>query len=205
MAEDRRGGFDLQDPPSIDGLRACVHCGICLPQCPTFRVLGEEMDSPRGRIYLMRAVAEGRAELSPTVARHLDLCLGCRACETACPSGVPFGHLLEATRGQLVRQGVRAPATDYRTLGWALSVFPHPNRLSPLLGALRFYQQSGLQGLVRSLGALGPFKGLRSMEALLPEVPPGRRRSPSSLVRPAGRVAVSASSSAAFSASCIPT
>ena len=186
MAEDRPGGFDLQDPPSIDGLRACVHCGICLPQCPTFRVLGEEMDSPRGRVYLMRAVAEGRAELSPTLARHLDLCLGCRACETACPSGVPFGRLLEATRGQLVRQGVRAPATNHRTLGWALSVFPHPSRLSPLLGALRFYQQSGLQRLVRSLGVLGPFNGLRSMEALLPEVP--RRTAPlPELTRATGR------------------
>jgi glycolate oxidase iron-sulfur subunit len=154
-------------------------------------VLGEEMDSPRGRIYLMRAVAEGRAELSPTLARHLDLCLGCRACEMACPSGVPFGHLLEATRGQLVRQGVRAPATDHRTLGWALSVFPHPRRLSPLLGALRFYQQSGLQGLVRSLGALAPFKSLRSMEALLPEVPPRTAPLPEltrATGRPRGRV-----------------
>ena len=98
----------------MDGLRACVHCGICLPQCPTYRVLGEEMDSPRGRVYLMRAAAEGRIELTPTLARHLDLCLGCRACETACPSGVPFGQLLEATRGQLARQGVRAPDTDHR-------------------------------------------------------------------------------------------
>jgi glycolate oxidase iron-sulfur subunit len=101
------GAFDLDDAPSVDGLRACVHCGICLPQCPTYRVLGQEMDSPRGRIYLMRAAAEGRVGLTPTLARHLDLCLGCRACETACPSGVPFGHLLEAARGQVERRGVR--------------------------------------------------------------------------------------------------
>ena len=93
----------------MEGLRACVHCGICLPQCPTYRVLGEEMDSPRGRIYLMRAAAEGRIALTPTLARHLDLCLGCRGCETACPSGVPFGSLLEATRGQLERRGIRSP------------------------------------------------------------------------------------------------
>ena len=167
----RLGAFDLEDPPSMDGLRACVHCGICLPQCPTFRVLGEEMDSPRGRVYLMRAAAEGRTELTPTLARHLDLCLGCRACETACPSGVPFGQLLEAARGQLVRQRVRAPVTDHRALRFALSVFPHPARLSPVLGALRFYPRSGLKSAVRSLGALGPFERIRSMEALLPIVP----------------------------------
>ena len=119
----------------------------------------------------MRAAAEGRTELTPTLARHLDLCLGCRACETACPSGVPFGQLLEATRGQLARQGVRAPDTDHRALSFALSLFPHPARLAPMLGALRFYQRSGLQGVVRSLGALGPFERLRSMEALLPMVP----------------------------------
>ena len=94
----RLGAFDAQDVPSMDGLRACVHCGICLPQCPTYRVLGEEMDSPRGRVYLMRAAAEDRIGLTPTMARHLDLCLGCRACETACPSGVPFGPASMSTR-----------------------------------------------------------------------------------------------------------
>jgi glycolate oxidase iron-sulfur subunit len=162
----------------MDGLRACVHCGICLPECPTYRVLGEEMDSPRGRVYLMRAAAEGRATLTPTFARHLDLCLGCRACETACPSGVPFGQLLEATRGQLDRQGVRAPATDHRALAWALRVFPHPGRLGRLLGLLRFYQRSGLRTLVRSLGVLRRSPRLASMEALLPEVPARARPLP---------------------------
>src|SRR5262245_44539822 len=127
--------------PSMDGLRACVHCGICLPTCPTYRVLGEEMDSPRGRIYLMRAAAEGRIGLTPGVARHLDLCLGCRACETACPSGVPFGHLLEAARGQLERRGVKAKDTDHATLAFLLRWFPHPRRLAPMFLLLRLYQQ----------------------------------------------------------------
>jgi len=165
------GAFDGQDPPSMDGLRACVHCGICLPQCPTYRVLGEEMDSPRGRIYLMRAAAEDRIGLTPTMARHLDLCLGCRACETACPSGVPFGQLLEATRGQFERRGVTAPTRDPALLRFILNVFPHPGRLGPMLHALRMYQWSGMQAVVRGLGVLAPFKKLQAMEALLPRVP----------------------------------
>ena len=180
------GAFDLHDPPSADGLRACVHCGICLPQCPTYRVLGEEMDSPRGRVYLMRAAAEGRAELTPTLARHIDLCLGCRACETACPSGVPFGQLLEATRGQLRRRGVHGEATDTRTLDLALGVFPHPRRLGPMVSALRLYQRSGAARLVRALGALGPLAGLGSMEALLPEIPPAAAALPE-VTPPRGR------------------
>jgi glycolate oxidase iron-sulfur subunit len=167
----RLGAFDAQDAPSMDGLRACVHCGICLPQCPTYRVLGEEMDSPRGRVYLMRAAAEDRIGLTPTMARHLDLCLGCRACETACPSGVPFGQLLEATRSQFERQGVVAPQRDSATLRFLLGVFPHPGRLGPMLHALRMYQRSGMQTLVRGLGLLAPFEKLRAMEALLPPVP----------------------------------
>ena len=162
--------FDASDAPSMDGLRACVHCGICLPQCPTYRVLGEEMDSPRGRIYLMRAAAEGRIGLTPTLARHLDLCLGCRGCETACPSGVPFGQLLEATRAQLVRKGVRAPESDHATTRWALETFPHPARLAPLLWGLRLYQASGAQSLVRAFGILAPFRKLKAMESLLPNV-----------------------------------
>src|SRR5215472_5934532 len=167
------GSFDLEDAPSMDGLRACVHCGICLPQCPTFRVLGEEMDSPRGRVYLMRAAAEGRIGLTPTLARHLDLCLGCRACESACPSGVPFGQLLEAARAQLERRGVRGAGSDHGALGFLLAWFPRPRRLGALLRALRVYQRSGLRRAVRSLGLLAPFPKLRTMEALLPEVPDG--------------------------------
>jgi glycolate oxidase iron-sulfur subunit len=165
------GAFDAQDAPSMDGLRACVHCGICLPQCPTYRVLGEEMDSPRGRVYLMRAAAEGRLGLTEGMARHLDLCLGCRACETACPSGVPFGQLLEATRGQLERRGVVAPQRASRLLEFILGVFPHPRRLGPMLHVLRLYQRSGMQALVRRLGLLAPFPRLRAMETLLPPLP----------------------------------
>jgi glycolate oxidase iron-sulfur subunit len=166
-----KSAFDAADPPSLDGLRACVHCGICLPQCPTYRVLGEEMDSPRGRLYLMRAAAEGRTALTPQLAHHLDLCLGCRACETACPSGVPFGRLLEATRGQLERAGVRAPGAHRGTRRLMLALFPRPDRLRVMVRALRLYQRTGLQAAVRGLDLLAPFKRLRAMEALLPALP----------------------------------
>jgi glycolate oxidase iron-sulfur subunit len=161
--------FHGPDAPDVDEIRKCVHCGICLPTCPTYRVLGEEMDSPRGRIYLMRAAAEGRVELSETFQRHLDLCLGCRACETACPSGVRFGSLLEATRAQLRRHG---PPPKHRLLeAVAFSLFPEPARLGAALAAFRLYRASGLRALVRATGVLRLAPTLAAMDALLDEVP----------------------------------
>src|SRR2546425_2652013 len=133
--------FAPPDAPDLEEIRKCVHCGICLPQCPTYRVLGEEMDSPRGRIYLMRAAAEGRIALTETFARHIDLCLGCRACETACPSGVRFGSLLEATRAHLRRHG--PPPRHQRLDRFIYAVFPDPDRMGAALGLLRLYRRSG--------------------------------------------------------------
>ncbi|MBI4588774.1 MAG: 4Fe-4S dicluster domain-containing protein [Candidatus Rokubacteria bacterium] len=182
----RLGAFDHRDPPALDGLRACVHCGICLPQCPTYRVLGEEMDSPRGRVYLIRAAAEGRLSLTPTFTRHLDLCLGCRACESACPSGVPFGQLLEATRGQIERQASR-PLGQRVWSRLLLSVFPSPRRLALLLGAARFYQRSGLQRLVRATRLLRPIRRLAALDALLPNTLPNRERTLPEMVPARGR------------------
>jgi glycolate oxidase iron-sulfur subunit len=156
--------------PDLDEIRKCVHCGICLPQCPTYRVLGEEMDSPRGRIYLMRAAAEGRVGLNETFQRHIDLCLGCRACETACPSGVRFGSLLEATRAQLRRDG---PPPKRRLLDrFVFSVFPEPARLGAALAGFRLYKRSGLRALVRASGVLRRFPRLAAMDSLLDDVPP---------------------------------
>jgi glycolate oxidase iron-sulfur subunit len=163
------GAFTGPDAPDLDALRSCVHCGICLPQCPTYRVLGQEMDSPRGRLYLMRAAAEGRQEITETFARHMDLCLGCRACETACPAGVPFGTLLEATRAQLVRGGSGTSAGAFARL--LLSLFPHPNRLGAVFAMARFYQRSGLQRAVRRSGVLRERSQVAGFDALLPPLP----------------------------------
>jgi len=149
-----------------DALRACVHCGICMPQCPTYRVLGEEMDSPRGRLYLMRAAAEGRLAPAAAFARHMDLCLGCRACETACPSGVPFGSLLEATRAQLAQRGLTSQPRLLRRL--LLGTFPRVDRLAVALAAAQVYQRSGLRAAVRASRILRLAPRLAAMEALLP-------------------------------------
>ncbi len=159
----------LADPATLYAIRSCVHCGICLPVCPTYRTLGEEMDSPRGRVYLMRAVAEGRLDITDTYTRHLDLCLGCRACETACPAGVPFGSLLETARADIERAGrpIRRRLMDAFVFG----VFPYPQRLAIALGLLRRYRRWGLQALVRRAGLLRRFPRLAAMDALLPEVP----------------------------------
>src|SRR5438105_2742221 len=94
---------------TYDLMRQCIHCGFCLPTCPTYAVLGVEMDSPRGRIYQMQAVAEGRMNISAEFVDHMYCCLGCRACETACPSGVQFGKLIEAAREQIQLEVANVP------------------------------------------------------------------------------------------------
>ena len=164
------GAFDGEEPPDWEGILDCMHCGICLPQCPTYRVLGQEMDSPRGRIYLMRAVTEGRIGLTENFLLHMDRCLGCRGCETACPAGVPFGRLIEETRGQIERKVPRP--LGRRLMGrLLLGVFPDRRRLERVLALTRLYQRSGVQGLVRGSGLLRSFPRLSAMERLLPRLP----------------------------------
>jgi glycolate oxidase iron-sulfur subunit len=167
----RAPGLLAANGHTVEDLRKCVHCGICLPQCPTYVTLGEEMDSPRGRLYLMRAVAEGRLELSETVTRHLDLCLGCRACETACPSGVPYGRLLETARADIERRG--RPHADRVRRSALFSLFPHPDRIRTALSGLRLYQASGLQALARRSGVLSLFPRLAALESLVTGTPRG--------------------------------
>jgi glycolate oxidase iron-sulfur subunit len=131
--------------PGLDPekLLDCIHCGICLSACPTYNVLGTEADSPRGRIYLMRAVAEGRAELNASVVDHLDSCLVCRACETACPSGVQYGELIGPFRNEIERRYPR-PMKDRVARRVLLDMLTHPGKLAPALFGAR--AMSGLFG-----------------------------------------------------------
>jgi glycolate oxidase iron-sulfur subunit len=126
----------------------CVHCGLCLPSCPTYRALGNENDSPRGRVYLMRGFVEGRLELGDTITHHLDLCLGCRACETACPSGVPYGHLLEFARAEIVESGAEQNKVMAWLVGFVLNqVFTRPRLLRLSLKLARWFRDSGFADL----------------------------------------------------------
>jgi glycolate oxidase iron-sulfur subunit len=164
----RAPAFDEHNPPAAELYKKCVHCGFCLPTCPTYALWGEEMDSPRGRIYLMKLGAEGKANLTDSFVQHFDRCLGCMACMTACPSGVEYDKLIEATRAQLQRRYRRSPGETLHR-GLIFSLFPYPGRLRAALLPAWAYQASGLRALVRGtrLVKLLPRK-LRSMEALLP-------------------------------------
>jgi glycolate oxidase iron-sulfur subunit len=153
--------------PAQSDLDKCVHCGLCLNACPTYRELGVEMDSPRGRIYQMNEVANG-APITSSYILHLDLCLACRGCETACPSGVPYGRLIEAARAEIEAQ--RKPSF-WNRIGKKI-VFEHllPSRAAlQIAGAgLYLYQVSGIQRLARSSGILKLLGNLGNIEALAP-------------------------------------
>jgi len=165
--------FDRTHPPPRDLIDDCVHCGFCLPACPTYALWGEEADSPRGRIYLMRAGLEGRATWTDGYQRHFDTCLGCMACLTACPSGVRYDRLIETTRPQVERHGRRS-FPERLVRGLIFGLFPHPGRLRWAAWPLWVYQRSGIQSLVRRSGLMrltGP--RLAAMEQLLPPIRPG--------------------------------
>jgi glycolate oxidase iron-sulfur subunit len=146
----------------------CVHCGFCLPACPTYASWGDEMDSPRGRIDLMKGVNDGVIALDASVVGHFDACLGCMACVTACPSGVRYDLLIETTRARVEADAPRAPwDRAFRELIFAL--FPYPARLRALAVPLVAYARSGLQGLVRRSGLLRALPPrLAQLDALLP-------------------------------------
>lgn len=168
---DRSSAFDAHNPPSADLINECVHCGFCLATCPTYALWGEEMDSPRGRIYLMKLASEGQVSLDATFVHHMDNCLGCMACMTACPSGVKYDKLIEATRVQIERNYPR-PLPDGFLRRMIFEVFPRPDRLRLLLAPLKIYQRTGLQALVRSSGLLKLLPAsMRAMETLTPSAP----------------------------------
>jgi glycolate oxidase iron-sulfur subunit len=190
------GAWDEQRPPSPALIRDCVHCGFCLPTCPSYAVFEQEMDSPRGRILLMRIGHEPQADVSAQMLTHFDRCLGCMACVTACPSGVQYDKLIEQVRPQLERNAPRSRADRwYRTGIFAL--FTHPGRLRALVPALAADRRLGIgrrlgQRLRRrrsdsrlgTLMSLAPPVTLGAATRRLPAVTPPAAGAP-----PRGRVA----------------
>ncbi len=161
--------FDAHHAPDPALIDACVHCGFCLATCPTYVLWGEEMDSPRGRIYLMKMANEGQAPLNDVTVGHFDACLGCMACVTACPSGVQYDKLIEATRSQVERRYQRH-GSDVLFRKMIFALFPKPGRLRAIAGPLAFYQRSGMQRLARASVLKVMPKRLRAMEGLLPTI-----------------------------------
>ncbi|MBV8056734.1 MAG: 4Fe-4S dicluster domain-containing protein, partial [Deltaproteobacteria bacterium] len=148
--QDKPAAIAVRDVVDYELLFDCVHCGLCLESCPTYIITRAEMDSPRGRIYLMKGLAEGRLELDGDVVRHLDLCLECRGCETACPSGVRYGRLIEHARGYIERNWRRGVVERLRNR-IIRTMFPYPARLRAALAPLRFAERIGVRRLLRRL------------------------------------------------------
>jgi len=162
-------GFRGEDRPLYADYVRCVHCGLCLNHCPTYRLWGLEADSPRGRIRQMVLVDEGRLPLGDSFVQHIDQCLDCRACETACPSGVEYGKLVEAARAQIEQNYRRPwPARAARSLVYR-HLLPHPRRIAAAARLARFYQRSGLQALARGSGLLR-LLGMADRERLMPRI-----------------------------------
>ena len=161
------GAFDTRRPPAKDLVDVCVHCGFCLPTCPTYVLWNAEADSPRGRIVLMNVALEEADELSETMVTHWDRCLGCMACITACPSGVRYDKLIEATRPQVERNH-RRPRGERAFRRFAFETFTHPGRLRAMVPAVVAARRAGLVGAID--GRLERFPRLRALTALLPDV-----------------------------------
>lgn len=159
----------------LDKLKSCIHCGMCLPACPTYRVTGSEAESPRGRLYLMKKLLEGDLS-AEAVAPHLDQCLACHGCETVCPSGVQYGRVLMGAREDLAQQKTGWQRRFKRFM--FQKVLPNHTLLIAGGWFLRFYQKSGLQKFVRFIRVLKLIPGLSGQEALLPEVPKHRALKP---------------------------
>jgi glycolate oxidase iron-sulfur subunit len=154
-AESRSGLASLLEANS-DKLLTCVHCGLCLPSCPTYRKLGNENDSPRGRIYLMRGVVEKRIGVGDSFISHIDLCLGCRACESVCPSSVPYGHLLEAARSEVADAKMRRGSVAESISRFFLNqIFTRPSLLRAAMNVTRWLRDSGLARMAFDTNLVG--------------------------------------------------
>src|SRR4029077_4061998 len=177
----------LPDPPRIagnsfttlsdDDLATCVHCGLCLDACPTFRVTGLEIESPRGRIYLMTQWKRGGLPFTNEQARHIDLCLGCHTCEAVCPSGVPYGRIIEAGRSEVER--MRRPTPKHTLAKTALrQIVAHPGRLRAFGALTRVAQKVGLTSVIRSGRQLPPLRAAYTPPAggIAPAIGPPRHR-----------------------------
>ena len=160
----------IRDAPQQIDLDRCVHCGLCLNACPTYRELGLEMDSPRGRIYQMVQVSSGGVPMTDTYIEHIDLCLACRGCESACPSGVQYGRLVEAARADIEAQRKRPWLQRMSRELVFRHVLPSPSAIRLVARMMWLYQRSGLQQLVRSTGLLSRFGDLGKAERLAPAV-----------------------------------
>jgi glycolate oxidase iron-sulfur subunit len=167
----KKGNFLWDDVPDEDKFSVCVHCGMCLEACPTYQETGLEHQSPRGRVYLIKSVAEGKMDINEGFIDPVFQCLDCRACETACPSGVQVGALIEEARGQIFKadppKGIKGLISSFFLKG----IFPHPKRLHTLGKLTKIYQKSGLQKLLRKTKLLYILpKHLRDLEQVLPEI-----------------------------------
>jgi glycolate oxidase iron-sulfur subunit len=162
--------FDDIRAPQPDLIDDCVHCGFCLPTCPTYTLWGEEMDSPRGRIVLMKEGLRDGSELSDTLVTHIDRCLGCMACVTACPSGVQYDKLIEDTRAQIERNYERPPAQRLAKRA-IFELFPHPGRLRALVPSLAAARALGITRMARRRrgGLIDRLPGVRTLLELAPE------------------------------------
>jgi glycolate oxidase iron-sulfur subunit len=164
-----QSGFTAIEKPAYEDYSRCVHCGLCLNHCPTYRLWGKEADSPRGRIRQMALVDEGKLEIGEGFITHMDRCLDCRACETVCPSGVEYGKLIELARGQIEQKHSRTLGSRILRSIVYRSLLPYPKRIAGLARLTRFLQSSGLESLTRKLGIARAF-GMEDRLALLPRI-----------------------------------
>ncbi|HKS83382.1 MAG TPA: heterodisulfide reductase-related iron-sulfur binding cluster [Candidatus Acidoferrales bacterium] len=162
-------GFSAKDNPRYEDYSRCIHCGLCLNHCPTYRLWGEEADSPRGRIRQILLVDQGRLELGASFVKHIDRCLDCRACETACPSGVEYGRLVELARAQIEQKYQRGFFSRATRNFVFRRLLPNPRWIASVARLLRLYQNSGLAAIARASGILS-LLGLRDRELLLPKI-----------------------------------